>query len=149
MLIYILSPTGKTLHFDFEPYQPFIKLKQKIYEQEGIPINQIRFFYKDILIDDYENCAKFNITSQSSFFFFKFRLILPKKIIILIKTIKNKSFEISILENATIEELKNEFYNQIGIRIEQHILYFKNEELKKDDHLNLKNIIDGSEISLI
>ena len=64
--IFVRTLTGKTMTFEVDPNDTIETLKEKLYDSEGIPVDQIRLIFAGKQLENHRTFRDYNITSEST-----------------------------------------------------------------------------------
>lgn len=67
MQIFVKTLVGKSIPIDVTPDQTIREIKEKLFEKEGIPVEQQRFIYAGKQLEDEKTIADYNVTKDATF----------------------------------------------------------------------------------
>ncbi|KAA6401791.1 MAG: putative Polyubiquitin [Streblomastix strix] len=126
-------------------------MKQKIFEQQRIPLEKQWIFFKDDILEDQRTLSSYNIYSvhevrlaiQDSLVAAKLQ-IKEWKIQIKVKNVAGKTFTFDVGETDTIENVKKQIQNKEGIPPESQIIIFDGKQLEDRRTVKDYNIMNDS-----
>jgi hypothetical protein len=66
MQIFVRTLIGKTITFEVHPDDTIESLKERLYDSEGIPTEQIRLIFGGKQLENHRTFRDYNITSEST-----------------------------------------------------------------------------------
>ncbi|KAM3146748.1 hypothetical protein pb186bvf_001316 [Paramecium bursaria] len=149
MEIIINTLTGKSFFLNLlvSPSDSIQDVKIKIFQFEGISLNQQTLLFRNIELEDGRSLFDYNIQNESTIqLVFKQASEPVMKILVMIPTGKTLTFNLQASDKIT--SLKNQIQNNDGVSIQQQILCFKGQELEDEATLQSYNIQNESMINL-
>lgn len=64
--IFVKMLTGRTLTLDYKPKESVIEFKQRVMDQEGIPIEQQRMIYAGVQLENDKLLSDYNIKEEAT-----------------------------------------------------------------------------------
>ena len=157
MTIFVKTRTGKTvITLDVEPDDTIQNVKRKLTDELGIPTDQQRLEFDDVILKDDNILSDYNILKGSTL-----RLILRniysmaplkmslQQVAVHVKTQKGKVLTLKVVLEDTVKNVKNKLHQMGAIPVECYCIFFAGKKLK--DHITLKdyNIKGGSTLNLL
>ena len=148
ILINVEMPNEK-IYIDVSPSDDFECVKKKIFEKEGIPINQQRLsFVGKEVVDDHRPLSEYDNQIELTL-----RLDVEQRNNEFLLSVKTQSGKTKITLDAvsgdTIQEVKRKITDEIGIPANQQQLMFQDQELEDDCTLESCDITRDSTIELV
>ena len=134
ILIKVELPKKKEIYIDASPSDDFQCVKKRIYEKEGIPIDQQRLsFVGQEVVDDHCPLSEYNQIELTLRLHVKQR---SDEFLLFVQTQSGKStITLDVVPEHTIQDVKRKVTDEIGIPASQQQLMFYDQEL--DDSNNL------------
>ena len=130
MTIFVQNRTGKTvITLDVEPEDTILNVKRKLTDELGIPTDQHRLAFDDVILRDDKTLSYYNILKASTL-----RLTLP---VVYVKMETWKMISLEVVLGDTIKNVKKKLYQKEGIPVEGQCISFAGNKLK--DHITLKD----------
>ena len=121
-------------------------LKHKIQDKEGIPQEQQRLIFNNMLLQDGSVLSGYNVRKQSSIYL----EIKPKGTkTIFIKTLTGKTFILHVGSHDTISVVKSMIEGKEGISVKKQKLIFRGRQLEDDHTVANYDIQDESTLHLM
>ena len=148
ILIVVEIPDEK-IYIDVSPSDDFECVKKKIYEKEGIPIDQQRLsFVGKEVVNDHRPLSEYDNQIELAL-----RLDVKQRNNEFLLSVKTQSGKTKITLNAvsgdTIQDVKRKITDEIGIPANQQQLMFQDQELEDDCTLESCDITRDSTIELV
>ena len=141
MTIFVKTRTGKTvITLDVEPEDTIQNVKRKLTDELGIPTEEQRLAFYDVILNDDTTLSDYNIPKESTL-----QLILP---VVHVKMQTGEMISLKVVLGDTIKNVKEKLYQKEGIPVESQCIFFAGNKLK--DHITLKdyNIKEESTMNL-
>jgi ubiquitin C len=121
MEIDIKDWTGKRFTLFVEPNETLSIVRSKIEEAEGVPVaEQYLLFQKNLLDDDGRSLADYNLKHKSTLHLDRMKIV--------VETPRGK-FLMDVDPTTTVDEIKKQVNEKVGIPQDQHTIGFDGEEL--------------------
>ena len=108
----------KTIKLDVESSDTIKNIKEKIYDKEGILIEQQKLFLDGKQLENSNTISFYNIQKESVIILIQYNQIY-------VKPLSGKSFTLDVIPSDTIANIKEKIYEKEGIPIKQQKLYLK------------------------
>ena len=148
ILIKVELPKKKEIYIDASPSDDFECVKKRIYEKEGIPIDQQRLsFVGQEVVDDHCPLSEYNQIELTLRLHVKQR---SDEFLLFVQTQSGKStITLDVVPEHTIQDVKRKVTDEIGIPATRKKLMFYDQELDDSNNLASYCITRNSTIELV
>ena len=143
--MYIKIITGKIITLEIKPSDTIQNVKTKIQDKEGISPDQYDVFFGGQQLKDDHIVAEYNIPKRSTL---NMVLRLRRRIFIMNPSTSNETISLEVQQSDTIEDVKAEIQNKMGIPVEHQHLRIADQQLEDDCTLSDYNVHEESIICL-
>ena len=143
MQIFLTTLTRKTVCLDVKPDDTIERVKEKIFEKEGVPIDQQVLVYESKILENDKILAYYNIQKDSTL-----KLMLGNYCFIIydeVKKLKISGYNLRLYKTLFLKKLINE---KLGIVPEHQELIVDGKIMENDEGLYGYNVENGKEIVL-
>ncbi|KAA6403495.1 MAG: putative Polyubiquitin [Streblomastix strix] len=137
---------GKQFAIEVEDSDTVERVKQKIKDKEGIPIEDQQISYYGAKLEDGHKVKEYDIQKDTDLFLVNEP---HNNTEIFVKTLTGKTITLKVGEDDTILSVKQKIQDKEGIPPDQQRLLFYDLELKDDSTVLENLIIDQAELKLI
>ena len=135
-VVYVRNMMGKTVSIDIFPTDKVKSLKERVFDKEGIPVEQQRLVFQGKDLDDNQFIKHYNIEQESNLQLALAAPVRPSRISISLPTATPgewKKVAIDIPLTSKVQDLKRKVHKVTGIIPNELILFAGSQELCDND----------------
>lgn len=146
MQLLVKTLAGKTITVDVEEGDSVEQLKQKLFDKEGIPVDQQRLIFGGKQLDMDRTLADYGVTNGATM-----HLVLRLRggMQLLVKTLAGKTITVDAEEGDTVDQLKQKLNEKEGIPVDQQRLIFGGKQMESDRTLTDYGVTNGATMHLV
>ena len=131
--IFVKTLNNKNIVLEVDPLETIKSLKQKIFDKEGVPVNEQRLNHVGKELQDDLTVADYNIQRESGLDMSLRVRGGSGSMQVFVKTLTNKTIALTVEPSDSIESVKQKVFDKEGIPIDQQRLIYGGKQL--DDEI--------------
>ena len=134
--LFVKTVSGRVVILEGEPSDSIEKIKVKMFESEGVPVDQQAMYYENEVLENSKSLAQYSIQSEDAA-----QLLMKIIVRIHINMVDGHSFDLEAPQGVQMGDIQTKIKEKQGTLVSQQMLVYNGVQVKESDVVQHKSTL--------